>query len=293
LPNVDIKRLKPVTPFRKIAIGTWQTAYDPSIYGTLKVRADRVLKYIEEFREKTGRKLTVTHVVTKALALAMKACPEANALLRWNRIYLRQSVDISLLVLMEKDGRMDLSSTKLENVDQMSLVDIVDRLQKNVDRIRKRKDKSLEKTRQTMRQIPSIFINFFLKFIAFMAYTMNWNLKWMGVPRDTFGGAIVTSIGPLGLDIGYVPIVPYSRVPIYVAPGEIHLDAVVEDGQVIAAPTMNVNATFDHRVIDGGHAAMLSKTLREIFEKPYKYFDSLESEDQPAPAPEPRSELQP
>ncbi|MEE8409696.1 MAG: 2-oxo acid dehydrogenase subunit E2, partial [Myxococcota bacterium] len=90
--NVNAKKMKNISPFRKIAIGTWQTTYDPSIYGTMRIRMEKALEYIDKFREKTGRKLTITHMVAKAVANALQACPDANAVLRFNTIYLRQTI---------------------------------------------------------------------------------------------------------------------------------------------------------------------------------------------------------
>jgi len=49
MPNLSLVRLKELSSFRKIALGTWQTAYDPSIYGTLLLRMDRALDYIARF----------------------------------------------------------------------------------------------------------------------------------------------------------------------------------------------------------------------------------------------------
>jgi len=50
---------------------------------------------------------------------------------------------------------------------------------------------------------------------------------------------------------------------------------VVED-RVVVGQTMRVFATFDHRVLDGSHAARMSKVLRAWFEDPYSHFDSLD-----------------
>ncbi len=273
---VNCTKLKHASAFRKIAVGTWQTAYDPSIYGTLTVRADRMNDYIERFRATTGKHLTMTHVVAKTVGKALEACPEANAVLRRNRIWLRESVDVSLLVLMEEDGKLDLSSTKVADIDKKSLVDIVTEVEEHVARIRAKKDKTLEKTRQSMKWIPWLFINTFLKLISFLGFALNLNLEIFGIPKDPFGGAVVTSIGPLGLDIGYVPLVPYSRVPIWVAPGEIQEAPVVEDGKLEIGKVIHLNATLDHRVVDGGHAAILAQTVRAVFADPRAHLDPLD-----------------
>lgn len=275
MPNVILKRKSHVSPFRKVAIGTWQTTYDPSIYGTLRVRADKLLSYIEAFRRKTGRRLTLTHVVVKATAIALKACPDANAILRFNQIYLRQSVDIAMLVMMENNGELDLSSAKIVGADQKSLIEIIDETEKKVGRIRTHQDPELEQTRQSMQFVPAICMNFLLKVLSFFIYALNWDLSKFGIPKDAFGSAIVTSVGPLGLDTGYAPIVPYSRVPMYVAPGEVHDEAVVENGQVVVGKVLNVNATFDHRIVDGAHCAILLKAFRKVMEDPYGNLDAI------------------
>jgi pyruvate dehydrogenase E2 component (dihydrolipoamide acetyltransferase) len=56
-----------------------------------------------------------------------------------------------------------------------------------------------------------------------------------------------------------------------VALGQVTDEAVVEDGQVIAGKLLRISATFDHRVLDGAHAAVLVKAVREFFADPERY----------------------
>ncbi len=79
---------------------------------------------------------------------------------------------------------------------------------------------------------------------------------------------MVTNIGSLGLEEAYVPLVPYSHVPLLLAVGAIQDEAAVEDGALVAAKVLRVCATFDHRVLDGVHAAHMSKRLARIFADP-------------------------
>ena len=130
--NIDATRMQPLSSFRRIALGTWRTPYDPQIYGTLKLRMEPALAYIEQQRRLTGRKLTVTHLVVKAVAAALAACPDANVVLRGGRPYRRQSVDVSVLVAMVGASGRDLSATKLTAVDGKTPVDIAAELEKNV-----------------------------------------------------------------------------------------------------------------------------------------------------------------
>src|SRR4051794_6362757 len=109
--NVELIRKEDLSSFRKIALGTWRTAYDPSVYGTMELRIDPALRYLAEFREKTGHKVTLSHMMAKAAAMVLAATPDANAILRWNRIYLRKRIGIFFQVAMTDDGpdKIDLS----------------------------------------------------------------------------------------------------------------------------------------------------------------------------------------
>ena len=275
-----------VSSFRKLAIGSWKTAYDPTVYGTMTVRMDKAVAYIEAFRQKTGIRLTVTHLLAKAMAEALRRCPDANAILRFNRIYLRKRITISTLVVQTDGGKVDLTSAKIDDAEQKSLREIAAELEAAVQKVRQRKDEMLEKGKGTIHKMPYAFLNFFTWLISFFMYTLNWDMTWAGMPRDAFGSAIITNVGSLGLDTAYVPLVPYTRVPIFIAPGAIKDAPVVENGKVVPGKLMNVNASFDHRFIDGFHASILANTFREMLENPFEHFDKLDDVAPVVPADE-------
>jgi len=278
MPNLDLERKETLSSFRKIAIGTWQNAYDPSVYGTMELRMDDAMRYIADFRRVTGRRLTVSHLMAKAAAAVLESCPDANAIMRYNRIYLRKRIGIFFQVVMTDEGhdKIDLSGATLYDVEKKSLVEICDEFEKKVEAVRKREDPALEKTRGTFKAIPFFMLNFVLKLIAFLSFTLNLDLRFAGIPSDPFGSMMITNVGSLGLDVAYVPLVPYSHVPILLAVGAVKDKAIVKDGAIIAAKMIAINATFDHRIIDGFHAAQMSKVLRAWLEHPYDHFDKLE-----------------
>ena len=76
----------------------------------------------------------------------------------------------------------------------------------------------------------------------------------------------VVPSGSLGLDMAFAPLVPYSRVPLLLAVGAIKETPLAVDGTLVVAPVFKICATFDHRFIDGMHAAKMSKTVRHLLE---------------------------
>ena len=44
MPNLELTPKTDVSSFRKIAIGTWSDAYNPSVYGTMEVNMDEAMR---------------------------------------------------------------------------------------------------------------------------------------------------------------------------------------------------------------------------------------------------------
>lgn len=279
MANVDgLEAKRDLSSFRRIAIGTWATAYDPSVYGTVKLRMDEATRYVEAFRAKTGKRLTVTHMMARAVAAVLADMPDANAMLRFNRIYLRKHTRIFFQVAMQDEatGEIDLSGATMDDAEKKTLLEIVDDFDAKVRRVRTGADESLEATRSTFKKIPFALLNVVLKIVDFLVHTLNLDLRWAGLPKDAFGSVMITNIGSLGLEEAYVPLVPYSRVPLLLALGAVKDEVLVEGGAMVIGKTMNVCATFDHRVLDGSHCARMAKTLRAWMERPFEHFDRLE-----------------
>ena len=279
MSNITLVRKHAVSSFRMIAIGTWRTTKDPSVYGAIEVEMDETLRYIEAFKAATGKRMTVTHLMAKAVGLVLAAIPDANAVLRFNRIYLRQSVDVFFQVAMKDPitGQIDLSGVTIREADKKPIAQIVEEFEASAGKVRAGKDEEKEKTRQTFKQLPGFVVGPLLDLISFLTYTLNLDLSWAGLPKDPFGSAMVTNVGSLGLEEAYVPLVPYSKVPLLVAVSAMKRVPVVREGDRIEAATvMRLCATFDHRILDGAHAAKMASVLKEVFGDPWTHFGGVE-----------------
>ena len=278
MPNVALRPKTNLSLFRRVAIGTWHTVGDPSVYGSLDLRVDEALRYIEAYRDATGRRVTLNHLMAKAVAAVLSEHPDANAILRFNRIYLREQVKLFFQVALEDPdtGEVDLSGVTVEDPEEKTLGEVLDVFERRVKKVKKQEGDELAQSRGMFRWIPSLLLNFVLWISGFLAYTLNLDLSSVGVPRDAFGSVMITNIGSLGLEEAYVPLVPYSRVPLLIALGSVRAMPVVEDGEIVPGRMMRVSVTFDHRILDGAHAAAMAKTVRAWMEHPFEHFDAIE-----------------
>lgn len=271
MPNLALVPKRDLSSFRRIAIGTWRTAKDPTVYGSIALEADAMLDYIERFRAATGRRLTLTHVMARVMGLVLAAMPDANAVLRFNRIYLREEIAVFFQVAMQdpQTGQIDLSGVTIRDPEQKDLLAILDEFEAVAAKVRAGKDREKERTRGMFKRLPAWLLATVLDAIGLFAYELNLDLRWAGIPKDVFGSVMVTNIGSLGLDAAYVPLVPYSHVPLLVAMGAVKREAVLgDDDAVRGASILRLYATFDHRLLDGAHAARMASTLRTIFADP-------------------------
>ena len=159
---------------------------------------------------------------------------------------------------------------------EKSLEQIVDEFRARVKQIRLGQDPELERVRRQFRHVPFLLLNRFVDLVGFLACTLNLDLRWAGLPNDPFGSVMISNVAAFGMHDVFAPLVPYSRVPVQLAMGPIHTEPVVEGHAIVPAKVMRVNATFDHRIMDGARAGAMARLLREAFADPAGHFGAID-----------------
>ncbi|MBM4253057.1 MAG: 2-oxo acid dehydrogenase [Deltaproteobacteria bacterium] len=273
--HLDLTPPKHQSSWRKIAIGTWRTPKDPSVYGILELRCEKVLAYMSRVSEECGERITITNFIGKALAESMRRHPEINSVLRYGKIYRRRHVTLFFQVATDQSGQ-DLSGIIVRQAESKSLAAMTTEMNKRIASVRDRSDKSYSQMKSLMARIPGWLTGWVLDAASFIQYTLNIWSPLLGTPKDPMGSVMITNIGSLGLDFGFAPLVAYSRVPLLVAVGAIKDKPVVEDGKLVVGKTVPLCVTFDHRLIDGVHASKLSRAMVKIFEDPETELSGLQ-----------------
>jgi 2-oxoisovalerate dehydrogenase E2 component (dihydrolipoyl transacylase) len=90
--------------------------------------------------------------------------------------------------------------------------------------------------------------------------------------RDELSGSTITitSLGALG-GIVTTPVINHPEVAI-VGINRIALRPMIRDGAIVPRQMMNLSSSFDHRVVDGLHAAEFVQALRAYLEAPATLF---------------------
>jgi len=253
--------------WRRIALSTWSRGDDPTIYGTIDVDATELLRYVDSAREVSGVRVTLTHVVGKAIANAFARFPEFNGIVSFGRLKLRDTVDVFFQVSTD-DGR-NLSGAKVEGADQLSAMDIAQTLDDSVKRIRHRRDTALQKSQGLLGVVPGFALGPIMKAAESLTYDFGLNLSGLGVPFDPFGTVMVTNVGVFNIEQGFAPLFPTGRVPAVLCMGVVRDKVIAIEGKPVVRPVLSIGATFDHRVIDGAGIGKLHSVFRPILEDPF------------------------
>ncbi|MGZ3692220.1 MAG: 2-oxo acid dehydrogenase subunit E2 [Pseudobdellovibrio sp.] len=259
--------------FRKIAMGSWRTAADPSVYGLLEIDMTHALAYLEKLNENSDVKVGVSELVGRATALVLKQRPEMNGMMRLGRIYLRDSVNLFYQVNVpggkeDPIGKANLLGLTIDNAESKSLVEMARELKERAGKIKSGHENAMTKSVKSLSVVPWQLMRFALNLTAFLNYDLNLPMYLFGMPKDAFGSVMITNVGSMGVDTAWAPLVPYTRVPLLLTVGTMKERAWVVDGKIEVRPILRIGCTFDHRFMDGVHAAAMSRLFHKYFNQP-------------------------
>lgn len=264
--NVHLLPALRLSSWRKISMGSWRPNGDSQVYCELRLNAQAAIDKIRKLNQQSESKITMTHLMGKVMGKALREVPDLNVLVRLNGIYPRRDVDIFFHVSVEET---ELSGHVVRQIDTKSLATIAQELTQNVRKIKTGDDKTFKKIKSSWERVPAMLAGKLLDLIAFLSYTLNLNIRGSNIPRDCFGSMMITNIGSLGFSSAFVPLAPYTRIPLILALGKTEKRPVcLEDGSIVAREEISLCFTFDHRVMDGARGAKLAAAIKKYFENP-------------------------
>lgn len=271
------------TTRRRLMAASWDSALGASVHGTLRIDVTKLQAYLEEKRA-AGQRMTITAAAVRAVALAMRAAPGINGHLLCGRFIPEPHVNVACLVATARDendqaqatrgaptsGKTtnDLAIARISHADTMSTTEVNDAISRAAQRLRTGRDKDFEASKGLIRLLPVPVLRGLVHFMGWLAAPLGCSIGCIGVRRRPFGTAMVTSLGPLGLDAVHTPFTPFAHVPLLASIGKVNDEPVVVDGKVEIRPILQVCATLDHRFADGADAAVLCKVVTATLENP-------------------------
>lgn len=258
-----------VTGWRKLARAAWGPPADPQFFGDLEVDAGALLEFQRQLRDDGHAHVTVTHLVGRAVARALRETPGLSVRIAHGRQYPRSSVDVFFIV-STAEGE-NLTGVKVVDADRKSVVELAAEVQDSAAAMRSGEDDSFTQVRRLLDVLPGWLLRPAINAGAWLTSDLDLDLPRLGLRRESFGGAMITSVGMWGVRRAYSPLASYYRVPVLVLVGAVEQRPAAVAGQVVVRPMLTLTATFDHRYVDGAHAARFADTVSEYLRDPARF----------------------
>jgi len=243
--------------FRKFQI----QKFDPgrsiaAVSMSVSVDVSRLMELRKEYNQRRDKRISVTHIVLKAVSDVLMDFPVLYSSFTGKRIVPNPELVLNVPVDVENH----VEYLVIHRPDKMSLDELAAACYEELEKIQKGEGE-------------------FRKFVAFMTRVPLFIRKLvMLIPgsdirfvRKVYGNFVVSNFGTLGVDHG---VLASSRPMVGVlCMGRIR-NTPVEDEQkgYTFKPMLPLSITFDHRACDGGYVGRFMSALREQLEKPERLF---------------------
>lgn len=251
---------------RKTAISTWSQSESGSIYAKSSIDMTNSQIYINKLRDDKGLKITVTHLVGKAIGIALRRHSGLNGRLLFGKFIPNDTIDVCFLVAT--GGGKNLAPKTIKNIDKKSIEDICNELTAEVSKVRGGKDEEFQKNMALVQSLPTFALSLIGKLIGFVGGDLGVGIPAIGLKARNFGCCMVTNVGVFGVEEAYAPFTPFARTPLLALLGSVTDKPVVRDGKIVILPVMKIMATMDHRFVDGADGSQIAKSVKELLESP-------------------------
>lgn len=268
-------------PVRSFAAAVWRAPNNPAVHAMVDIDYTAAAAFLARYNERHGVKVTPTHLVGRAMALLLDAFPEGNATVDWRGFWLRESADVSFVVSTE--GGRNLAQARIEAADRLSLAEIERRLRDRAAAIRNGDDGQNAAFARRMRGKPLWLTRLIIGATLFATRRLGLDLTRHGVPRDPWGGAVITAVGTLGYETAFTTTIPHSDCAMYVAVMAVREMPWVVDGAVVPRPVLRLCCTADHRMVDGHLGGQYLAGLKAYLSQPERLLTDEEAAAWEAP----------
>jgi len=256
------------TSWRQLAIATYAAPKDSRIYGTFEVDVTQTMQYIGNKKD-SGVRVTITHFVAAALSRALyEDIPEINCFVRRGHVVARQDADVFLTVNV---GGASMTGLVLRKCQELSATEI-GQIVKTVSEKKRNgeEEQGAFAAKDKIAKLPWPFRRPVFLLIKWWIFDMGFSVPFLKIKPDPFGSIMLTNIGTLGLHTGMVALFPIGKLPAVITMGKIEKKPVVVDNQIVIRDILPLTGTFDHRIVDGYQAGVLTNGVVKRLQEPTK-----------------------
>jgi hypothetical protein len=154
----------------------------------------------------------------KLLANLFVKYPDLNGNIIFGDVLKKDRIDVS--VTITSNGGNDAEIITIQDADNLSLEVIKKKVDEQIELIKHGLDVNLGRKKFFLNLLPTFILGPFLRIISILSAS-GVNLSILGLPKYSYGTAVICNYGKEGLEDTFLPLFPFSYSPICVGISKI------------------------------------------------------------------------
>jgi len=261
----DLSRIRRIMPF------IMRKRNESTVFFEQKLDATKTLFFLNDFRDHTGLRATMLHLLIYASAHMIKDRPRMNRFVAGGRIFQRRGIWISFSAKKRKTEDAPIVLVKREIDPSWSFEELVRQIQGGISEGRSDKPSTTDTELSLMFKLPTFLIGWLVWLL--MKLDHFGLLPGAYIKKDPlFASIFIVNLGSIDLDAGYHHLYEYGNIPMLIMAGRSKEEIVVgPDGKPEVRSMMTLRYSFDERVEDGLYGARALEIMKKIIEDPASY----------------------
>ena len=262
---------------KKFFMSSWYHPFDSQIYCTSTVDITKLLDFIKEYNQEHFTNIGITIFIMKLLANLFVKYPDLNGNIIFGDVLKKDRIDVSVTV--SNDGGHNAEVITIQDANNLSLEIIKKQIDENLEKIQHGFDVNLGRKKFFLNLLPTFLLGPFLRIISILSAS-GINLSILGLPKYSYGTAVICNYGKEGLEDTFLPLFPFSYSPICVGISKIkeynpfkYSDKKINDDKKYYK--CKFYYTIDHRFLNERIVAKLLNDINSTILNPKQVFDQI------------------
>jgi pyruvate/2-oxoglutarate dehydrogenase complex dihydrolipoamide acyltransferase (E2) component len=240
------------------------------VYYPQRIEVDGLLRWLEERNggRTEGDQVTLFQVILTAMARTLMLRPEMNRFVAGRRTYQHKDISVSFIIKKAMTDDSPETEVRLVFTGHETVEEVRDLVTSAVEDKRGAGRGRDDQLTEFFASWPRPVLNVIARSVAALDYHNALPAFLMdAIPLYT--SAYVVNAGSIGIDPPFHHLYEYGSASLFVALGEVHPEAVVDEhGQVVARDCLSAVYTLDERASDGFYFARTAEVFRRLVSDP-------------------------
>ena len=262
---------------KKFFMSSWYHPFDSQIYCSSTVDVTKLLSFISDYNKEHSTNIGITIFIMKLLANLFVKYPDLNGNIIFGDVLKKKRIDVSVTVTSDEGKNTEVIT--IQDANNLSLEIIKKQIDEHYEAIKNGFDVNLGMKKFFSNLLATFILGPFLRIISILSAS-GINLSFLGLPKYSYGTAVICNYGRGGLEDTFLPLFPFSYSPICVGiskikeynPYKYSEQKKPKDKKFYKCKFFY---TIDHRYLNERIVAKLLKDINSTILDPKKVYDEI------------------